>query len=318
MDVLVIGAGISGLTCAVRLAEAGHRVRVRTADPPHETTSQVAGALWGSTFAGPAERAGEWARASHAAFAALAGVPNSGVALRPGTLLATRGAPPPPELFPGVALRPCAPPRGIPAAWRATLPVVDVPRHLDHLVARLEARRVPVAVDPVGSLEEAAAEAPVVVHCAGLGARELAGDGALRAVRGQHVVVEDPGLEDGFAMTEPLGPAWAGWVAHGDRVVLGGVAQEDDEDRAPRAADAEGILARCAAIEPRLAGARVLAHEVGLRPARPVVRVEAERVGEALVVHDYGHGGCGVGLSWGCAGEVVRLVEEGARGGRAP
>jgi D-amino-acid oxidase len=48
----------------------------------------------------------------------------------------------------------------------------------------------------------------------------------------------------------------------------------------------------------------VLRHRVGLRPARPQVRVE--RVGD--VVHCYGHGGAGVTLSWGTADEVAELV----------
>jgi D-amino-acid oxidase len=39
-----------------------------------------------------------------------------------------------------------------------------------------------------------------------------------------------------------------------------------------------------------------------------VVRVEAESLGAARVVHNYGHGGKGVGLSWRCAREVVALV----------
>ena len=51
--------------------------------------------------------------------------------------------------------------------------------------------------------------------------------------------------------------------------------------------------------------ARVLGHKVGLRPARPAVRLE--RVGD--VVHCYGHGGCGVTVSWGCADDVVGLVD---------
>ena len=58
---------------------------------------------------------------------------------------------------------------------------------------------------------------------------------------------------------------------------------------------------------PALAGATVLRHQVGLRPARPVVRLERE----GDVVHCYGHGGAGVTLSWGCADEVVALVAAG-------
>jgi D-amino-acid oxidase len=69
------------------------------------------------------------------------------------------------------------------------------------------------------------------------------------------------------------------------------------------------ILARAIDLVPELAGARVLGHRVGLRPARPAVRLEvAVERGGARVVHCYGHGGAGVTLSWGCADEVVALV----------
>lgn len=59
---------------------------------------------------------------------------------------------------------------------------------------------------------------------------------------------------------------------------------------------------------------RVLKTIVGLRPFRPsgyVVR--ADKLGEKLVVHHYGHGGCGVTLSWGTAELAVRLVEQAGR-----
>ena len=46
-DVLVVGAGVSGLTTAVCLAEAGHGVEIRADRLPPDTTSAVAGALWG-------------------------------------------------------------------------------------------------------------------------------------------------------------------------------------------------------------------------------------------------------------------------------
>ena len=42
----VVGAGVVGLTCAVRLLEAGHQVDVLARDLPLETTSAVAAALW--------------------------------------------------------------------------------------------------------------------------------------------------------------------------------------------------------------------------------------------------------------------------------
>lgn len=71
---------------------------------------------------------------------------------------------------------------------------------------------------------------------------------------------------------------------------------------------AERILQRCRRIQPRLAEAAVIETITGLRPDRPSVRVEAEPIGRALCIHNYGHGGDGVTLSWGCAREVVNLV----------
>jgi D-amino-acid oxidase len=69
------------------------------------------------------------------------------------------------------------------------------------------------------------------------------------------------------------------------------------------------ILRDCAAVEPRLNGARVVGHQVGLRPFRPQVRLEAEATGDGpLVVHNYGHGGAGITLSWGCAREAAALA----------
>jgi D-amino-acid oxidase len=70
-----------------------------------------------------------------------------------------------------------------------------------------------------------------------------------------------------------------------------------------------GILARCTDIVPALAGATVLDSVAGLRPGRPEVRLEVdEDLLPVPVVHNYGHGGSGVTISWGCAAEVTALV----------
>jgi hypothetical protein len=47
-------------------------------------------------------------------------------------------------------------------------------------------------------------------------------------------------------------------------------------------------------------GARVIDHRVGLRPPRPHVWVEREKVYDSEVIHNYGHGGAGITLSWDC------------------
>ncbi len=54
---------------------------------------------------------------------------------------------------------------------------------------------------------------------------------------------------------------------------------------------------------------------VGLRPGRPSVRLEEESIpcagangGVLRVVHNYGHGGAGLTLAWGCAGHALSLV----------
>ena len=80
MRVIVVGAGVVGLTCAVRLLEAGHRVDVVARDLPLETTSAVAAAIWYPYRALPRDKVTAWATTSYAVFDALADTdPESGV-----------------------------------------------------------------------------------------------------------------------------------------------------------------------------------------------------------------------------------------------
>jgi D-amino-acid oxidase len=65
---------------------------------------------------------------------------------------------------------------------------------------------------------------------------------------------------------------------------------------------------------PRLNGARVVRCVAGVRPFRAGgVRLERERLGDKTIVHNYGHGGAGVTLSWGSAEEVADLLPPGTR-----
>lgn len=60
---------------------------------------------------------------------------------------------------------------------------------------------------------------------------------------------------------------------------------------------------------------RIFRITVCLRPFRAAgPRLDVERLGDKLVVHNYGHGGSGWSLSWGSADVVVRKALEGANG----
>jgi D-amino-acid oxidase len=159
----------------------------------------------------------------------------------------------------------------------------------------------------VGSLDEAARAAPVVVNCSGLGARELAGDRDVRPVFGQHVVLANPGLDTVF-MELSQGPEWTSFFPHAGRVVCGSVRVPGRWDTAVDPAVSERILRRCRRVEPRLRDAQVIDVVTGLRPDRHTVRVETETSGGTRYVHNYGHGGNGVSLSWGCAREAAHLA----------
>jgi D-amino-acid oxidase len=98
-------------------------------------------------------------------------------------------------------------------------------------------------------------------------------------------------------------------VPRSNDVVVGGTSQPDNWDLAVDDKTAGSILDRAAALIPQLRKAKVIKHRVGLRPARPSVRCESVRTGDRNVIHCYGHGGSGVTLSWGCADEVLALVQ---------
>jgi len=133
------------------------------------------------------------------------------------------------------------------------------------------------------------------------------GDDSVTPIRGQHVIVDNPGLEE-FFIEAPFTPAWAAYWPYPEHVVLGGTQSTEDTSTEPDPQIAEQILKRCIEVEPRLGDARVRGHQVGLRPARPAVRLEIEQIGAARCVHNYGHGGSGVTLSWGSASTAAALL----------
>jgi D-amino-acid oxidase len=287
-------------------------VSVVAAEPPARTTSAVAAALWYPYRAFPASEVTRWSGHTYRALRELSGTPGSGVRMRWGREL-LRVVAGDPWWRPAVPaldrLDPGELPDGYRDGWRLAVPVVDMPVHLAWLQERLAGHGVGIRIQRLTALAELAGTADVVVNCTGLGAGHLLGDGEVTPVRGQIVVVEQFGLSE-WLLDQQDEASLTYLVPREETVVLGGTAEEDSDHVEPSAAVAEQIRRRCAGLVPGAGRARIVAHRVGLRPVRPAVRLEldtAER--DVPVVHCYGHGGAGVTLSYGCAADVLKLVD---------
>lgn len=310
--VTIVGCGVSGLTTAVVLQEAGHEVRIVTARLPAETVSARAAALWFPFQVGPADKANAWSKLSYERFQALAAVPGAGVHMWPLVEVVDRLADAwwQDAIPPGAIRR--ALPSEVPAAFAhkpafyITVPIIETPVYLQWLMDHHAALGGAVEVADVRQIADLPGDC--VVNCTGLGARELVGDGEMYAIRGQVVKVAPhagiPSLSADMALwgsdTE-----LAYVIPRSDCIVLGGTAQLGNESLAVDVAEAGRIRDRCMRLDPRLADLAVMAVEVGLRPGRKSIRLERE----GRVIHNYGHGGGGYTVSWGCAEEVLSLLE---------
>jgi D-amino-acid oxidase len=306
---------VIGLTVAICLREAGLDARIVASRLPEATTSSVAAAIWYPYKAYPEDNVLSWGGRTYEVFEGLSGIPESGVLMREGVEIWRESVPDPWWAGAVPHVRRCDEdelPPGYTDGHVFLAPVVEMPVYLEYLMDRFAASRGSVERRTLSSLNEV--DAQVVVNCVGLGARDLVGDRTMQPIRGQVVRVRNPGLER-FILDEddPKGVTYI--VPRSQDCILGGTADEGEWDLEPDPGTASGILGRCTRLEPRLADAEILEHRVGLRPGRPAIRLELDNApGRVPHIHNYGHGGSGITLSWGCAEETLRLVQE-ARSG---
>ena len=315
MQIVVIGAGVSGLSSALRLVEAGHAVHVCARQRPHETTSAVAAAIWYPYRAEPAGRVRDWAGVTLHEFVRLSADRSTGIVMRDGLELFRDPVDDPPwaSVVPGFR-RPVRDelPSGYADGYAMRLPVIDMSIYLGWLERRVLAAGAGFIERTIDSLGEMSGEADLVVNCTGLGARDLCHDQELFGVRGQIIVVEASDVSE-FRFDEATVTYI---IPRLHDVVLGGTAEEHVYDTRVDEASAASIRAHCGRLIPLLSNAPARAHKVGIRPCRASVRLELERLDGMPVVHNYGHGGAGVTLSWGCADEVASLCVQPCRRSR--
>ncbi|HXU33716.1 MAG TPA: FAD-dependent oxidoreductase, partial [Thermoanaerobaculia bacterium] len=188
-------------------------------------------------------------------------------------------------------------------------PIAEMPIYLEYLHRRFVAFGGVLHLRALTSVAEAFAETDRVVNCTGLGARELFGDAEVYPVRGQLVRLTGVALNRWYLDEKGSGGV-SYIIPRSHDIVLGGTVEPGIEDLTPDPAETQRILARCGRLAPQLGGGQVVAESVGLRPGRSAIRLEVEEVDEKhAVIHNYGHGGSGLTLSWGCAREVAELAD---------
>jgi D-amino-acid oxidase len=354
--VLVVGAGVVGLTTALVARRAGYRVTVVADAFAPDLTSVVAGALWEWPPAvcgqhrdeESLERSKDWAVRSYRVFAELAASsPEAGVYLRQAAFYLRRPVLEDPsqaaklaetaEHIPGVrhdrALieeNGVSPVAGVVDAYSVPSPMIDTDVYLAWLLRRVQeagcvvrrARLRASLVATEATLRKMLA-ADAVVNCTGLGAIGL-GEDTLYPLRGALIYVHNDGramprLEGAHCMAfdEAVeGQNMVFIVPRGaDKLVLGGLVEPGEWDTdltLDGYPPLRAMLERCQEFLPVLRKAELFAEgtvRAGLRPARKRgVLLQWEP--DSRLLHNVGHGGSGVTLSWGCAAEVVEMLRD--------
>ncbi|WP_420127943.1 FAD-dependent oxidoreductase [Longimicrobium sp.] len=329
LDVAVVGAGVSGLTCAVRLLEAGYTVRVVAAefatDPPRHPEgddreagypppmcSPFAAAMWYPFAVEPLDRAAGWAKASLAHYRTLEQHKEWGVSLVPFSLFFGKE----PDAIVASLMAECSPhPIPVPSAEytvgiRVEAPFIETRVFLPYLESCVRERGGTVERRTLDSLEAVRALASVVVNCTGLGAGALCEDDAVEPIRGQVLRVAAPAV-NAYSLALPDGGNPIYVIPRSADCVLGGTEEHGERRTRPDARMLRTIEEWCRWLEPDLGeGYEIVAEKAGLRPGRNEVRLEPEVFDDCTVVHNYGHGGAGFTVAWGCADEVVRHVKD--------
>ena len=330
--IAIIGAGVSGLTCGVVFAEHGYRTAIFAKDIGQQTTSSVAAAVWFPYHVEPAERVIPLALETYQVLLDVARFPESGVSiiesrqfLRTGEIEIPDWAIPlgasviPSEVggegavFKVFPRDPSTPLRsGQDDDWFASgfslrVPLMDTTIYLDYLAARFRKAGGEIQANlGFEKLEDVDTKFDLVINCAGIGARELVHDADLEPHRGQVAIVPRiEGLTCAIVCDDaPLMYA----IPRANDCVFGGT-NDLSYNLAADPATTSRIVAECSRVL-NIDKPRVLVERVGLRPFRTSgVRLERDRLRDGrTAIHNYGHGGAGFTLSWGCAREVFDMA----------
>ncbi|MES2217913.1 MAG: FAD-dependent oxidoreductase [Pseudomonadota bacterium] len=312
--VAIIGAGVNGLSTGIELLKKGYEVIIFTDQITPNTTSDIACAIWMPYKVAPKEQAMSWAASSLEQFKQFAKeTDEAGILFKTHTELHSKYEQKPEWMN---FLEQLPVPSYVPAEYKANsftvkIPVIDTKKYMPYLHKLFLTNGGKIHTAKITALTELYSKYNVVINCAGLGAKELVNDNTVYPIRGHVLSIKKPeGFDDSMVCPDD---ALAHIISRTDDCLIGGTAEENNWSTTPDSNTKEQILSRVKTIYPPLANQPIiiLKEMIGLRPGRPTVRLEMSFHDlQHVVIHNYGHGGAGFALSWGCAQAVATLTHD--------
>lgn len=306
--VTVVGSGIIGLSTAIALQESGFQVRILAKEPWNHTLSSKVGAVWFPYAIEPRDKSSLWAAAAYHRYKSEEGIA-AGISFISFLNAYTDEEKEEwvNELPKGTVRKATLEdlPKGMEKGFVAEVPLAEPSLYLPYLLEKFLAQGGTYEQKTISSLSEMATLDEWVINCTGLGAKIICEDQDLHPMRGQILRAEKLDVPS-FADPTRKG-ALSYIIQRSQDCVIGGTDYENDWNEEIDPQDTLKILNRLKGFginsQPKL-----LEIIVGLRPKRFAVRFEFD-LEFPNVFHNYGHGGAGFTVAWGCALELASVLK---------
>lgn len=310
--IAVVGRGVIGLTTAELLLDSGYKVDIFCKNDLPLTASMGAGAYWWPHKAYPPDLVARWSGFTYNRYRELAKNPETGIKMHTHYRYCvkddeTRYALELTDQWKMIDQNDVE--FKITEAFQCIVPLIDVPVYMPWLQSQVLRKGAQFHVQELTSFSDISDDYDIIINCSGLGAKTLAHDSSVFPIRGQIVRLERPEhITNSYRVVhEPPGLTLI--LPRSNDLLLGGTTSDSDFNTEPSDDDTQEIIDRCARVLPELKNLRVLGSQAALRPGRETVRLEAEIMDDVrALIHNYGHGGSGYTIGYGCAHDVLQLV----------
>jgi D-amino-acid oxidase len=309
--IAIIGAGISGMSTAFLLMQKNHRITIYAKAFSPNITSNRAAAFWFPYHIRNDKRGIRWCQTSYNYYQQLAQQPETGISMQQLIKVLRDGMEEEEPIW--IDFMPQGSYRimdknelkpGIAKGYDIIVPLIETQIFLPYLQQQLQKNGVVFIEKEIVNFKELVNDYDIVINCSALGARKLCNDNSVIPVRGQ-VGLLSPRDELPIYLDNEK-PLYI--VPRKDAIIVGGTYEERVESETTEPSTIQRIFNNAYEVFPELQEQDVIGSWAGLRPYRSEVRVEHEK--ETNIIHNYGHGGSGFTLSFGCAEEIVKLVGE--------